>query len=128
MASHTDNSEQLRAQAAFLISQARAQSMEIERALSSINASMPLYSQLSSAAGQISSVIHQLSQALQSGNLRAADLMALQSVVSSGDVRALIASASAAGSDAARAQIVARQSGWEDGDNQDENSGVAARL
>lgn len=110
MANDTENTEQLRAQAALLLSQAAAQSLEIGQALGAAAASSPLHAELSAAAERVSDAIRRLSSALQSSRfpLRQSDLMALQSVVSAPEIRGLIAEAtSAQSSEAVRVQAVA---------------------
>ena len=112
MGTDTESTEQLRAQAALLISQARSQAQEIAYTLASVSAALPVHADLSATAGQISDVIRRLSEALQSARfpLRPSDLMALQSAVASADVRALVADAKAAQANMAGMQAVATAS------------------
>ncbi len=79
MAKESQTTEQLRAQAAFILSQAKAQSADIERALGATSGSGTLHSRLAAAAARVSGTIDALSQALGSTSfpLHAADLMAL---------------------------------------------------
>ena len=110
MGKEPQNTEQLRAQAALLLSQARAQSIDISRALSAVNDSGALHSRLAAAAAQISGAISGLSQALGSSSfpLHAADLAAFESIVLSGETSSLLTEANAqATANAARAQNVA---------------------
>jgi hypothetical protein len=87
MADKEPNTNMLRAQAAVLLSQARAQSLDIQRALGIASGSGPLHARLAEAAAQIEGAASQLSQALGSSvfPLRAADLMTLENVVQSGE-------------------------------------------
>jgi hypothetical protein len=104
------NKEALRAQAALLLSQARAQAISIRQALEAASANAPLHTRLAAAAAQISAAIDELSGSLTSSlfPLRPADLMALQSVVQSGETASLLTEAAAqAGTSVAREQSVA---------------------
>src|SRR5262249_40216293 len=103
------STEQLRAQATFLLSQARSQLADIKRALSAASGDSALHSRLASDAAQIAGVASRISGALSgsSFNLSAGDLMALESSVSAADDIAQASDAetrSAAG--AARIQAV----------------------
>jgi hypothetical protein len=107
------NKEALRAQAALLLSQARAQAISIRQALEAASANAPLHTRLAAAAAQISAAISELSQALSSPAfpLRAADLMALGDIVHSGEASALVSEATAlAGAGAARTAEIAAAS------------------
>jgi hypothetical protein len=107
------NTEQLRAQAALLLSQARDQSLAIQQALASVPGESALRSRLAAAAAQISGIASELSQALGSSSfpLRAADLMSLGEIVQSGDTSALLTEAAAqAGPTAAQAATLAAAS------------------
>ena len=97
MAEKPQNTEQLRAQAALLLSQAQAQAFDIQRALSASNISSELRSRLAGAAAQISGITSELSQALGSPSfpLRPADLMTLAGEVQAGDASSLVAEATA---------------------------------
>jgi hypothetical protein len=113
MADEPQNTEPLRAQAALLLSQARGLSADILRALGAASGDSGLHSRLAAAAAQISGVASALSQALTSSvfPLRAADLMALESVVHSGETSTLLAEASAqAATSAAHARNLATAS------------------
>jgi hypothetical protein len=90
------NTEQLRAQAEQLLSQARAQSIEIQRVLGAVLGDGALQSRLTAAAAQISGVIGKLSLALNSPDaLHQIDLTGLEGLVHSAETRALITEASA---------------------------------
>jgi hypothetical protein len=97
MADQKQNTEQLRAQAALLLSQARAQSCDVQRALTAAHGNGTLQARLAAAAAQISMAASALSQALGSSSfpLHAADLTALENVVCSGETRALLSEAAA---------------------------------
>src|ERR1700677_732903 len=86
----TPSTEQLRAQAALLLSKARGESFDIRRALSELNVDSPLHARLAAIAAQISDAASGLSQALRSTTfpLRASDLMAFESVVQSPETEA----------------------------------------
>jgi hypothetical protein len=97
MSEEKQNTEQLRAQAALLLSQARAQSMEIQWVLSTLTGENPLKSRLASAAAHVADVASTLAQALGSSSfpLHGADLMALGDIVHSGEASALVNEATA---------------------------------
>jgi len=98
MAEKGNNTEQLRAQAAFLLSQAKQESFDIQRALSAAGGSGAMHPRLTAAAAQISGAISQLSQALGSTpfSLNASDISALKSAVAAGETAALLNEAQAA--------------------------------
>jgi len=109
----TPNTEQLRAQAALLLSKARGESFDIRRALGEVNIDSPLHARLAALAAQISDAASGLSQALRSTTfpLRAADLLAFESVVQSPETEALLAQATTeANTNASRTITVAAAS------------------
>lgn len=87
----------LRSEAELLLSQARSQSMEIQRALGALAGDPALQPRLADAAAQISNAISQLSLALSSPGavLRQIDLAALAGIVNSGAARELLVQVSA---------------------------------
>jgi len=95
MTEEKQNTEQLRAQAALLLSQARAQSVDIQRVLSTLGGDNPLKSRLASAAAHVADVANMLAQALGSSTfpLHGADLIALGDIVHSGETSALVTEA-----------------------------------
>jgi hypothetical protein len=99
MAEKEPNKESLRAQAAMLLSQVRAQSIDIQRALSMARGNPTLQAKLGAAAGELAGIASELSNALQSSTfpLHPRDLMALESVVHSGEAGALESEAAAQG-------------------------------
>jgi len=110
MAEENENTEQLRAQAALLLSRARAQAFDIQRALSATNLDGRLQSRLTDTAAQIANVATDLSCALNSTvfPLCPGDLMALAGEVQSSDASTLVAEATAqAASMAARQKVIA---------------------
>jgi hypothetical protein len=66
MAEKPHNPDPLRAEVAMLLSQARAQSIEIQRALGAVHGDSALRSRLTAMAAQASGVAPQLSQPLNS--------------------------------------------------------------
>jgi hypothetical protein len=109
MTKEEPNTNMLRAQAAVLLSQARAQSLDIQRALGMASGSGPLHTRLAEVAAQIEGAASQLSQALSSSTfpLRAADLMTLEGVVASSETNALTSEAAAEGQATAAATVAA---------------------
>jgi hypothetical protein len=91
--------QELRGQAATVLSQARAELTDIRRAISQASGNSAVQSRLAAAGAQIAGVAAEVSQALNSSSfsLGAADLMALQSAVSSADLSALVDDASTPG-------------------------------
>jgi hypothetical protein len=113
MAEEQPNTEQLRAQAALLLSQARGESFDIQRALGAVSGGSALHARLAAAAAKMSDVASELSSALGSSSfaLRATDLTALQDVVQSGETESLLTEASAQeGRNATRTAAVAAAS------------------
>jgi hypothetical protein len=102
------NTQKLRDHAEALLSQARAQLADLQRALGAIVGDSELQSRLAAVAAQISGAIGALSQALQSPGsaLRPADLSALEAVVHSTETTSLLTEA-AAQTGATAAQIAA---------------------
>lgn len=96
---NSDNTEQLRAQAAALLAQARSQLNDLQRALGSLGGDSAMQARLASAAAQLSGITSELSQALGSSSfpLRAADLMTLAGVVQSSETNSLLAEAASQG-------------------------------
>ena len=109
MAEENQDTEQLRAQAATLLSQARSQAATVQRALQAVAADGVLYPELAGAANQLSGAISDLESALQSSNfnLRAADLSTIRSMVQSGAISSLVSQASTQASVQAAARTVA---------------------
>lgn len=107
MAQKKENTEQLRAQAALLLSQARSQAADIHRALEALRGDAGLQSELSGVAAELSGAISDLQSALQSGTVRAADLMAIKSIVQSGSVASILSQASAQAASQVSAQAAA---------------------
>jgi hypothetical protein len=97
MANKEPDTEDLRAQAAFLLSQARAQHIDIQRAMAMAHGNPELQARLAAVSAQIAGVATELSNALSSPSfpLHSADLMALQSIVQSGEASSLISQAAA---------------------------------
>lgn len=96
MAEKPHSTDPLRAEAAMLLSQARAQSIEIQRALAAVHGDGALQSRLSAMAAQASGVARQISQALNSsGPLHEGDLVALESIMVPEDTGALLTEATA---------------------------------
>jgi hypothetical protein len=91
------NTDKLRAQAATLLAQARNQLGDIQRALGGINGNSALHARLAAAASNLSGIVSELSQAVDSPffSLRAADLMAIETAVQSGEAHAALAAAGA---------------------------------
>jgi len=117
MSEPTPNKDQitgnLRGQAEALLSLARIQMADIQRALGTVVGDVALQSRLSAVASQISGAVGELSQVLNSPilTLRQADLMALEGVVRSSEAATLITEASArAGASAAQTQELATAS------------------
>jgi hypothetical protein len=94
------NTEGLRAQAAVLLSQARAEMLDIQRALGTTAGNGSARERLAAAAAQVGGAIARLSGAMNSpsGSLQASDLTALESAVQSADIGSLAAEASVPGS------------------------------
>src|ERR1700722_3869157 len=90
MAEKKHDDQKLRAQAAYLLSQARSQAADVRRALEAVRGDPALQSELTGTAAELSGAIGDLETALQSGTLRAADLMAVRNIVQSGTVTALV--------------------------------------
>ena len=109
MTDEKPNAEQLRAQAAMLLTQARSQAANVQRALQSLGGDGVLNSELSAVAAQLSGAISDLEGAIQSPSfaLRSVDLMAIQSIVQSGAVNAVLSQAAAQTSAQAAARTVA---------------------
>jgi hypothetical protein len=103
------SAEQLRAQAEMLLSQARTQLAEIQRALGAVVGDSALQSRLAALAGEISGAIGALSQAIHApgATLRPVDLMALDGMVHSSETAALLAQATAQASAVSAIQMQA---------------------
>ncbi len=101
--------EVLRAQAAFIFSQARGQSSDIQRALAAAGTDATLRAKLTAAAAQLSGVAGELSRALGAAvfPLRPGDLIALESVLASGDTTSLLSEVAAQDGSHATAAAVA---------------------
>ena len=107
------SAEQLRAQAEMLLSQARTQLADIQRALGAVVGDSALQSRLAALAAQISGAIGALSQAIHAPGaaLRPADLMALEGMVHSSETTALLTEATTqAGASASQMQALATAS------------------
>lgn len=89
------NTEKLRADAAVLLEQARKQLADVQRALAAVGGNSALRAKLDSAATHLSAIVSELSGALASAHfsLRAADLMAIEGAVHSGEAGQAVAQA-----------------------------------
>src|ERR1700722_11760868 len=97
-----ENTEKLRSEAGALLAQAQNQLAEIQRALAGAGGDSALHARLSAAAAHLSSVVSELTYAVNSRHfpLRGVDLMAIGSVVQSGETRAALAESGTAASQA----------------------------
>lgn len=104
--------ENLRDEAEGLLAQAHAQMADIQRALDAVVGDDGLQSRLMEVAAQMSGAIGTLSQALKgpASALRRADLLALQSVVQSGQATALLTQVAVQSGSAGRMENLAAAS------------------